>query len=243
MLTILYQDDDCVAVNKPAGMLVHRSELARYETVFLMQKLRNQLGRHVYPIHRLDRPTSGVLLFAFSSEQARALSLQFEQRQVVKKYWAVVRGWTSEQGKIDYPLVEEKDALADWGVAENKEAQSAQTDYILLDCAELPFSTQKKFATSRYSWLEITPHTGRRHQIRRHLKHIFHPIVGDTTHGDLKQNQAIREFCGVGRLMLHARSLTFFRLQDGQEQTLIAPVDQDWHRLFQAMHWQIEMQP
>lgn len=237
MLEILYRDDFCVVVNKPAGMLVHRTELAKYETVFLMQTLRDQIGRAVYPVHRLDRPTSGVILFAFSSSAARALSEQFEQREVCKTYWAIVRGWTDSVGCINHPLKEELDALADRLANADKAAQEAITDYRLIAQAELPFSTQAKFATSRYSCLEVVPQTGRKHQIRRHLKHIFHPILGDTTHGDLRQNQAVRQFCGVSRLMLHARSLQFFCLGKGEVQTVIAPVDQDWRRLVCAFAW------
>ena len=113
MIPILYQDAACIAVCKPAGMLVHRSAIDRHETVFLMQTVRDQIGRHVFPVHRLDRPTSGVMLFAFDAATARELAQQFEAREVEKTYWAVVRGWTDDSGRIDYPLKEQLDPLSD----------------------------------------------------------------------------------------------------------------------------------
>ncbi len=243
MIPILYQDAACIAVCKPAGMLVHRSSIARHETVFLMQTLRDQIGRHVFPVHRLDRPTSGAMLFAFDAPTARTLSQQFETRKVAKTYWAVVRGWTNDAGRIDYPLKELLDPIADALSDPDKAAQSAVTDYRTLARAELPFITQARHATSRYSWLEITPHTGRKHQIRRHLKHIFHPIIGDTSHGDLRQNHAVAAFCGNQRLLLHARSLTFTSPNSGRSVTAIAGPDDDWLRVITAFGWQLPPQP
>ncbi len=113
MIPVLYQDDYLVAVNKPAGMLVHRSNLDRYETRFVMQIVRDQLGRHVYPVHRLDKPTSGVLLFGLTSNVARDLSQIFFANAVEKQYCAIVRGYINESGVIDYPLKEELDKIAD----------------------------------------------------------------------------------------------------------------------------------
>lgn len=234
MIPILYQDEHCIAVCKPAGMLVHRSELSRYETVFLMQTVRDQIGRHVFPVHRLDRPTSGVMLFAFDSETARLLAQQFEAHSVQKRYWALVRGWTDDAGCIDYPLKEQHDALADRFADADKPAQTAISHYRTLARVELPFSSRPEFATSRYSWLEVCPQTGRKHQIRRHLKHIFHPIVGDTTHGDLRQNQAVYDFCGSRRLMLHAHSLQFVQPYSGETLCVSAPCDGEWQKFAAA---------
>ena len=237
MIPILYQDAACIAVCKPAGMLVHRSAIDRHETVFLMQTVRDQIGRHVFPVHRLDRPTSGVMLFAFDAATARELAQQFEAREVGKTYWAIVRGWTDDSGRIDYPLKEQLDPLSDALADPDKAAQSAVTDYRTLARAELPFVTQARHATSRYSWLEITPHTGRKHQIRRHLKHIFHPIVGDTSHGELAQNHAVAAFCGNNRLLLHARSLGFSSPASGQLVLAIAEPDDAWQRVTAAFAW------
>lgn len=238
MLEILYQDAHCIAVNKPAGMLVHRSWISSGETVFVMQTLRDQIGRHVFPVHRLDRPTSGVLLFALDSEAAKHLSLQFEQHQVCKRYWAVARGWPREDsGRIDYPLKVVLDKIADIHASPDKEAQSAVTDWRVLARCEQPFQSALRYPTSRYAWLELTPHTGRKHQLRRHMKHIFHPIVGDTNYGDLRQNHAVLQHTGVQRLMLHAQSLQFNRLGDGGRQTITAPPDEAWQQLSRAFGW------
>ncbi|MDO4997932.1 MAG: tRNA pseudouridine(65) synthase TruC, partial [Neisseria sp.] len=229
-LSILFHDDDCIAVNKPAGMLVHRSWLSRHETQFVMQTLRDQIGQHVFPIHRLDRPTSGVLLFALSSEAAHEFALQFERHQVQKSYWAIVRGKLEGNGVIDYPLKEVLDKIADVHANPDKAAQSAITHWRALAHTEQPFTSSKRYPTSRYTWLELQPQTGRKHQLRRHMKHIFHPIVGDTNYGDLRQNHAIAQHFGIKRLFLHARSLRFQDLQ-GNSQTVIAPTDETWQQL------------
>lgn len=241
-LPILYQDDHCIAINKPAGMLVHRSWLATHETQFAMQTLRDQIGQHVFPVHRLDRPTSGVLLFALDSVAARTLSQQFEPNapenlKVQKTYWAVVRGWlATEAGSIDYPLSVIKDKIADKHSSEHKEDQHAKTGWQMLANTEQPFQARSRYATSRYSWVALTPHTGRKHQLRRHMKHIFHPILGDTSYGDHHQNRAIRQHVGVSRLMLHARTLSFTNALQ-QRIRITAPVDNDWETLHNHFGW------
>ncbi|MDO4694944.1 MAG: pseudouridine synthase [Eikenella sp.] len=238
MIPILYQDEACLAVCKPAGMLIHRSAIDRRETVFLMQTLREQIGGHVYPVHRLDRPTSGVVLFARDSEAARLLTAQFERREVEKVYWAVVRGWPPERGRIDHPLKTLADPLGEPWADPDKAAQAARTDYRTLARAELPFASHPRHPTSRYAWLEVRPHTGRQHQIRRHLKHIFHPIVGDTTHGDLRQNHAVAAFCGNRRLLLHARALSFRSPQKPDCRiTAQAEPDAAWRQVVRAFGW------
>lgn len=234
---ILYRDAACVVVNKPSGMLLHRSLIDSRETVFLVQTVRNLLGQRVYPVHRLDRPTSGVVLFALDSVAAHLLARQFEARTVDKRYLAVVRGWTDVSGSIDYPLREVLDDAADALADRNKAAQDAQTAYRRLAQAELPF-VSSRYPTSRYSLLSVQPHTGRKHQIRRHLKHIFHPIVGDTTYGDLAQNHAVAAFCGCRRLMLHAHSLRFNTPDGGQSVNVCAPPDAAWQNLCAAFGWQ-----
>lgn len=224
-LPILYQDEHLVAINKPAKMLVHRSFLDKHETTFAMQTLRDQLGKLVYPVHRLDRPTSGVLLFALSSQIAHHLALQFEHHRTQKTYWAIVRGAISDDGTIDYALAPKFDKIADKFADVKKPPETAITHYRSLGVVELPFVSCERFATSRYSWLELRPITGRKHQLRRHLKHIFHPIVGDTTYGDKKQNRAVSANIGTTRLMLHARSLTFLHPVLGEMLSVTAPVD------------------
>lgn len=206
MLEILYRDEHLVAINKPSGLLVHRSLIDRHETQFAIQLTRDQIGQKVYPVHRLDKPTSGVLLFALDGDTARLLSEQFTNSQVQKTYLAIVRGYTEVSGIIDYPLQEELDKIADALADQDKPAQQAITHYRRLAMVEFPFPVGR-YASARYSLLELQPKTGRKHQLRRHMKHIFHPIVGDTTHGDGKQNAFFREQFANQRLLLHASIL------------------------------------
>ena len=218
MLEILFQDQYLVAINKPSGLLVHRSLIDSRETRFAIQLTRDQIGQRVYPVHRLDKPTSGVLLFALDSETARILTAKFTAREVSKKYLAVVRGYVDDRGEIEYALKEKHDAIADADADHGKAAQTAITQYQCLQRTELPYPVGR-YQSARYSLIELTPRTGRRHQLRRHMKHIFHPIVGDTTHGDGKQNQFFRQHFDSHRLLLHARSL---ELIHPHEQTPLA---------------------
>ncbi|MDG6360993.1 tRNA pseudouridine(65) synthase TruC [Glaesserella parasuis] len=234
-LEIIYQDDELIAINKPAGMLVHRSWLDKHETVFAMQTLRNQIGQHVFPIHRLDRPTSGVLLFALNSEMARTMSQLFEQHQIQKSYLAVVRGYLQGEGRIDYPLKVQLDKIAD-KFSQEKEAQEATTDYRNIATIEMPYPAGK-FATARYSLVQLYPKTGRKHQLRRHLKHLFHPIMGDTNYGDLHQNRALTANTGCDRLMLHSNSLQFIHPKTLQKIEIKAPLDEQWKTLFTQFGW------
>jgi len=142
-----------------------------------VQPRRHQLGQHVYPVPRLDRPTSGVLLFALDTEAARLLTQQFENKTIEKTYWAIVRGHLPSDGLIDYALKYMPDKIAE--AQTEATLQEAQTAYRCLAQTELPFQSALRYPTSRYSWAELTPHTGRKHQLRRHMKHIFHPIIGD----------------------------------------------------------------
>ncbi|MDZ5516245.1 tRNA pseudouridine(65) synthase TruC [Vibrio fluvialis] len=236
MLEIIYQDEYIVAVNKPAGMLVHRSWLDKHETQFVMQTLRDQIGQHVFPLHRLDRPTSGVLVFALSSEIAANMMPMFANHEMEKTYHAIVRGWIEEGDVLDYPLKEELDKIADKFAKQDKEPQSAVTAYQPLAKVEVPHSTGK-FPTTRYCLMEMKPKTGRKHQLRRHMAHLRHPIVGDTTHGDGKHNRLYREVYDAQRLMLHASELRFIHPYTEQELVLRAGFDPIWQRLFAQFAW------
>jgi tRNA pseudouridine65 synthase len=224
-LPILFQDENYIAIHKPPGLLVHRTRISQ-DRQFVLQMLRNQIGQWVYPIHRLDRPTSGVLVFGLNSDAARLLAQEFEQREVGKRYLAVVRGYTDESGVIDYPLQEET-----W-----TEKQAAVTSYRQLAQVELPHPVGR-YQTARYSLLEIQPQTGRMHQIRKHMKHIFHPIVGDTTHGDGKHNQLFRKQFEISRLLLVATELEFQHPYTQQKLTIKAAPEPEICLLFEKLGW------
>ncbi|ATX82737.1 tRNA pseudouridine synthase C [Mariprofundus ferrinatatus] len=236
MLDILYRDEWLIAINKPAGLLVHRSMIDKHETRFAMQMVRDQIGQHVWPLHRLDKPTSGVLLFALNSETARKVGDLFCAGMVSKEYLAVVRGYTEEQGIIDYPLKEELDKKSDQKADSNKPAQDAVTQYCRLATVELP-NAVGRYDTARYSLLSITPKTGRKHQIRRHMKHIFHPIVGDTTHGDGRQNTFFRNHFNCRRLLLAATSLNFPHPETGEQITIHAPLEDSFSNVVDLLGW------
>jgi len=230
MLAILYQDEYLVAINKPAGLLVHRSMIDRHETQFALQMVRDQIGRRVYPFHRLDKPTSGVLVFALDSNTARQMTEVFSVREMKKEYLAIVRGYTEKQALIDYALKEQLDKMTDRQATQNKEAQPAITSYQRLATVELPHSVGR-YPAARYSLIRISPKTGRKHQIRRHMKHIFHPIVGDTTHGDGKHNQLFRGAFDCQRLLLHASGLSFIHPVSGGPVSIDAPLDEPFSRI------------
>ncbi|SIO01064.1 tRNA pseudouridine(65) synthase TruC [Salinivibrio sp. ES.052] len=236
-LHILYQDEYLVVVNKPSGMLVHRSWLDKGETRFVMQTLRDQIGQYVYPLHRLDKPTSGVLVFALSSEVASQMMPQFAEGQVKKAYHAIVRGWVSDAGQLDYPLVEEQDKIADKHASQPPTAKPAVTDYQPLATVELPIATGR-YMTSRYSLVAMQPHTGRKHQLRRHMHHLSHPIVGDTTHGDGRHNRVFREHFNCHQLLLHASEMTLTHPVSGALINIHAPVDTTWQHILYALGWE-----
>ncbi|RWR01762.1 tRNA pseudouridine synthase C [[Pantoea] beijingensis] len=237
MLEIIYQDRWLVAVNKPAGWLVHRSWLDRKEKVVVMQTVRDQIGQHVFTVHRLDRPTSGVLLMGLSSEVGRLLSQQFEQHQIQKTYHAVVRGWLSGAETLDYPLTEELDKIADKYSNPDKAPQPAVTAYRSLAQVEMPVAIGR-YECARYSLVELDPKTGRKHQLRRHMVHLRHPIIGDSKHGDLRQNRGAAEHFGCNRLMLHASQLALTHPVTGESLVIRAGLDRVWQNTLAHFGWQ-----
>lgn len=235
-IKILYQDKHLIAVNKPAGWLVHRSWLDRHETRFVMQTVRDQIGQHVFTVHRLDRPTSGVLLMALSSDVARKLSQQFEQHQVQKTYHAVVRGYVLQGDTIDYALTEELDRLADKYANPDKGPKPAVSHYQPLAQVEMPVAIGR-YDTARYSLLELKPETGRKHQLRRHMAHIRHPIIGDTAHGDLRQNRGMAQHFACQRLMLHASHLQLLHPVTAEPLQISASWDESWQGVMAQFGW------
>lgn len=236
-IDIIYEDEFLVAINKEAGLLVHRSWLDKGETRFAMQLTRDAVGCHVFPVHRLDKPTSGVLLFAKSPAVARSLTEAFTEHTVTKQYLAVVRGFMPEQGVIDYALSFKPDAIADKFADLDKPDQEAVTHWQSLAQIELPFAVSKKHDTSRYSLVRLTPETGRKHQLRRHMRHVFHHIVGDTSHGDGRHNRFFRGQYDCTRMLLHAQTLALNHPVTGAPLLLKAGLDNQWMRILEAFSW------
>lgn len=235
-LEILYRDASLIAIHKPSGLLVHRTVLDRNETRFAVQLLRDQIGQYVYPVHRLDRGTSGVLLFALDREVGKQLSAQFEAQQVDKTYLAVVRGHPPEAGSIDHALTRQFDDYEFRSANASEEAQPALTHYRRLARAELPHQVDI-YPTSRYALLELKPTTGRRHQLRRHLKHLAHPIVGDATYGKGRHNRLFLELFGCRRMLLACTTMHLTHPLSGLPLRLDAPPADDFAAVIDALGW------
>lgn len=218
-LNIIYQDDHLVAINKPNGLLVHRSPIASDALFFALQLVRDKTGQHVYPIHRLDRKTSGVLVFAFTSEIAKLMQEQFQRHSIRKKYLAITRGFFPDSIEVDYTLINDK----------NKR-QEAITHFKCIQQTELeiPFG---KHSTSRYSLIEAYPKTGRMHQIRKHCNHLRHPIIGDRPHGCNKQNKLFKERWDMTTMLLHAEELKFNHPDSDKAVTISACLPDEFIRM------------
>jgi len=229
VLDILFEDAHYVAINKPHGLLVHRTRIAEEKKEFALQMLRDQLGQKVYAVHRLDRGTSGVLLFAKCPEAAAPLVKQFEERKTNKVYYAIVRGYTPEAATIDSPIRPDKDH-------QHKEAQDAVTHYTRLATIELPIPVGR-YQTARYSLVQVKPETGRMHQIRKHFAHIRHYIVGDKKHGDWRHNKMFLNELGSPYMNLHAAELYFTHPFTDQPIALKAPLSPNMAALFYRFNW------
>lgn len=226
-IEIIYEDGELLAVNKPAGLLVHRSKIANDETDFLLDRINEQVGANLYLAHRLDRATSGVLLLAKSREIAGEIGRAFMARDVVKKYLAVVRGWPAEEGAIDYPLP---------GVREHGPRKPALTRWRTLATTTVPIE-MGRYPEQRYALVEASPETGRYRQIRRHFHHISHHIVGDTSHGRGDHNRLWRIHFGMHRMLLHSWRLEFTHPVSGVRLLLTAPPDEIWLGVIEKFGW------
>ncbi|NPA59843.1 MAG: tRNA pseudouridine(65) synthase TruC [Epsilonproteobacteria bacterium] len=224
-LDILYKDDFLVCINKPTALLVHKSMIDKNEIYFAMKILRDQIGQWVYPVHRLDKPTSGVLLFALDKKTARLLNEQFREHSIKKTYLCIVRGYTDTYGVINHPLKEKLDKIADKKATKDKEAQNAVSEYETLAHTELDYGIGL-YDKTRYSLVKVMPKHGRKHQIRRHMKHISHHILGDTKYGRGEHNKSIRQRYECHRLLLHALSLEIQHPYTLEKLTFKAPLDE-----------------
>lgn len=219
-LDVLYVDDCLAVVNKPAGLMVHDSALARGETDFAADRLREQFGRKVFLVHRLDRATSGCLLLAFDHDSASTLGKAVMAGEIEKDYWTVCRGWPDSDFNVDHPL--------DGGPGKPAK-KDATTCFQVLAKTECEWPSGG-FESSRYALLRAQPQTGRFRQIRRHLKHVSHHLIGDTSHGDGRHNRAFR-MIGVHRMLLHARRLAFAHPGSGETLQVTAPVDRQFGKV------------
>lgn len=224
---ILYQDEYIVVVNKPPGIPVHRSKMVADAKEFVLQNLRDQLQKKVFPVHRLDRKTSGALIFALDSETNAALGKQFQEGQVSKIYRAIVRGYLLDSDIIDYPLTNDKGVTQE-AVTHFQEIQRTEID--------IPLG---KHDTSRYTYVELRPKTGRFHQLRKHMNHLRHPILGDRPHGCSKQNRLWKQRFNLEEMMLHARQITFMHPHTQQEITISAPFFSEFKRVAEILSFEL----
>lgn len=227
-IEILYKDEYCLCVNKPHDVLVHHGKFSRNNAneAALVQLLATQLGQKYYPVHRLDRRTSGVILLATKTAYVAAFQKLFTEQHIQKTYYAVVRGFGPEFKRIDSP-VKGKDAKA---------YKEALTEVNLLEKVTLEIPV-KPYDSSRYSLVKLTPKTGRMHQLRIHMKKISHPIIGDGKYGDHRHDAMYSTQFGWENLFLHAGSLVFTHPFTEVAQQITAPFSKNWEALFTQFSW------
>ena len=229
-LQIVYQDDNYVAVFKPAGLVVHRSKMTQSHEPVLLQALRDQLNQFVYPVHRLDRPTAGLILFGLSGAAAAKMVELFTNRRVSKYYQALVRGFVPRPCVIDKPLREKFGEDWDEGSTASHPTQEATTHFDVLEHYQVSWPIGD-FESSRFSLLEVQPVTGRWHQIRRHLNHMANPVIGDHRHGDHRYNQLVYAQTGVYRMLLTAMRLDFRHPYTGELHSIVVGRGSEFDRI------------
>ena len=236
---ILYQDEDLLVVHKPAGLLVHRSTLDWHEHDSVLDRLREGLPPHetvqLTPAHRLDKGTSGLLVFTLNTTAARRMGELFETGQVHKRYLALVRGWPAPAGRCEHPLARDPERPS-----QSQTQLPALTDYRRLAHVEWPLAVDARHPTARYALVEAIPRTGRRHQIRRHFKHLSHPLIGDATHGKGPHNRAVASWLGLARLWLLAHHLSLPHPITGRPLTLTADPENEWRALLSQGRWTVD---
>lgn len=233
---IIYQDDHFVAINKPAGLMVHRSPIDRHEKQFALQMTRDRIRQRIFPVHRLDRPTSGVLLFALNPETAKKTAHLFCSGHIEKTYLAVVRGYLPDAGIIDHPVKQVKDRYIRRQGGSDTKRHPAVTQFKCLAKTEIPRAVDK-YPTSRYSLAQLCPKTGRRHQLRQHMKHIFHPIIGDTRYGKSVHNNFFKDQFNCQRLLLAAVQMRFVHPETGKILCLSAALDHSFADIVKQFSW------
>jgi len=224
-LDILFEDDELLVINKPPGLLMHASSIARDVDENLVDLLKEQLSYPIFTVHRLDRKTSGAVIIGKKSKVASALAEQFASRVIEKRYLAITRGYLLKEVFLDYSLKNE-----------NGNPQNAQTLFKPLKYAEIDIETAK-YPTTRFTLVEAYPKTGRMHQIRRHLAHLRHYIVNDKPHGDCKLNNAFTRDLGYKTMMLHAERITFIHPISKEQLVIKAPLPKEFDYLERHLPW------
>jgi tRNA pseudouridine65 synthase len=209
---------------------VHRTALDAHEHDSVVDRLERETGCRPLPVHRLDKGTSGALVLALDAEAARMLGAAFEAGGVAKCYLALVRGWPADEGRIDHPLARDPERPS-----AGQPKRSAVTRFVVRRRFDWPFAVDARHPSARYALIEAVPETGRRHQIRRHLKHIGHPLIGDATHGKGPHNRAVAAWLGVARLWLHAARIELPHPDDGRALRVDAPPGDAWMRLLDGV--------
>lgn len=236
-LSILYEDNDLIAVNKPSGLLTHPSWLTKKGTANIASMIKDHLkGEKVHTVHRLDRATSGVLLVAKNKFAAQQLSKDFSEHNIEKTYLCVVRGYAPESGVIDKALKYQPDKQAEAFADVDAPAQEAVTHFERLACVELPIAVGK-WPCARYSLVRAMPKTGRKHQLRRHFKHLLCPIVGDTNYGEGRHNKLFRDHFDSHRLLLMATKISFYHPVTRESMIITAPMEPEVRQLFERFNW------
>jgi tRNA pseudouridine65 synthase len=222
-IPVLYQDDQIIVVDKPAGLAVHKNDFMPHDAPYLTKLLGDVTGKWIYNVHRLDAKTSGVMVLALSSETANQLTLQFERKEVAKKYIAVVQGKPDEGTFSDKVLVKKKSKFKKPAVTHFKTLRSIETDI-----------SYKEKNNIVLSLVEIIPETGRWHQIRQHFAKNHFDIVGDSHHGDFTLNKIIAGKTGVNRLLLHASLLEFTHPETQTRKAFISPAPAEIERVLEC---------
>lgn len=233
-LPILFQDEHFIVINKFSGLLVHASKIDPNETKFALQMLRDQIGAKVFTVHRLDKATSGALLFATSSEAAKLIGEEFAGGRVFKKYLAIVRGIMPDEINVDHALKEIHDRKTDAFAQKDKPAQAARTFFRSRSSCEI-LEPVDRYPTARYSLVEAIPETGRKHQIRRHLKHLSHPIIGDVNYGSGIHNQFFRDKFGCRRMLLACTHLSFTHPFTKVAFSIEAPLEENFKNVVEQL--------
>ena len=228
IIRLLYEDDRYLAVSKPPGLLVHRTPIDAHEPENLRDLLRAHCPGRLDPVHRLDKPTSGVIVFGKDAAAIDCCKRQFESRETRKDYLAVVRGHILAAGCIGKPLPK----------GMTGPVKLARTEYAPVGTCELDYPVSR-YPSARFSLVRCFPHTGRYHQIRLHLRHFRHPVMGDSQHGDKPQNRAFAAQTGATGLMLHARRFEFTH-PDGGRLALEAGLPPHWLPLSTLTGWAMD---